>query len=292
MKKIAAPGVFRRATLVLAICIAATSAVAQSATAGSNGEAVPLHPVLVPTVQGQLIKVPTRQDAVVPVFWMPKEGATTTIILMTGGAGSIGRMVNGQPSSTNFLVRSREYFYNQGFNVAVVSKASDRPDSNANANDGYRITAEHISDLKKVVEAIKQLSPLPVWMVGTSMGTISTAAAAVSFGNEQLAGIVLTSSVTNRKIRGAVPSQDLDRIRIPVLAMHNEKDACKICQPFEVKYIMNGLDNAPIKKMMLVAPGKEEATGDPCMQWANHGFVGIEKESVATIAQWIKSPIN
>lgn len=289
MNKIAAPVVFRRAALVLAICLTAIGAAAQSAAVGSNEEAIPLHPVLVPTVQGELIKVATaRQDVVLPVFWMPKEGATATIVLMSGGAGGMGKMVNGQPNSTNFLVRSREYFYNEGFNIAVVGRSSDKSDW----SPAYRTTDEHMGDLKKVVAAVKELSPLPVWMVGTSMGTISTAAAAIYFGNDQLAGIVLTSSITGRKIRGAVPSQDLDRIRIPVLVMHSESDSCNICQPFELKYIMRGLDNAPIKKQILVSPGNEAPTGDPCMQWANHGFIGVEKEAVATIANWIISPTN
>jgi hypothetical protein len=50
---------------------------------------------------------------------------------------------------------------------------------------------------------------LSVWLVGTSRGTISAVAGAIAFGNEDLAGIVLTSSVTSVKRTGAVPAQKL-----------------------------------------------------------------------------------
>lgn len=236
--------------------------------------------------QDRLIKVPTR-EAVVPVFWMPRDGATATVMLMPGGNGGFGHIVDGQPNGGNFLVRSREYFADQGFNVAVVGRPSDLED----LDYSYRISDEHIGDLKKAVEAIKQLAPQPVWIVGTSRGTVSTAAAAVAFGNEQLAGIVLTSSVVNVRKPGAVPSQDIGKIRIPVLVFHHEKDSCVHCRPDEVRWIMRGLKNAPIKKQIMVNGGANP-TGDACAGQHWHGFIGMEKESVDIISNWIKSPTN
>lgn len=244
-------------------------------------------PATVATVQGRMIRIPTRPNINVPVFWMPRDGATATVMLMPGGAGGFGKMVDGQPSSGNFLVRSREFFADRGFNVAVVGRPTDRED----LDNAYRLSEEHVGDLKKVVEAIKRESPKPVWMVGTSRGTISTAAAAVAFGNEQLAGIVLTSSVVNMRKPGAVQSQKLDAIRIPVLALQHEKDACVHCRPYEVQWILRGLSNAPIKKQIM-ATGGANPTGDPCLAQHWHGFIGMEKEAVDIIATWIKNPTN
>ena len=279
---------FRRVALVLAICSTSAGAVAQSVTIGSNEDAASLQPVPVATVQGQLLKVATaRPDVVVPVFWMPKDGAIATVMLMPGGGGGFGRIVDGQPTSGNFLVRSREYFAAQGFNVAVVGRASDQED----LDYGYRISDEHMSDLKKVVEALKRESTAPVWMIGTSRGTVSTTAAAVAFGNEQLAGIVLTSSVTNQKKQGAVPSQKLGNIRIPVLVMHHASDACPVCRPYEARNIIGGLNNSPFKKLIMETGGGNP-TGNPCAGQHYHGFIGMEKEAVDSIATWIKNPKN
>jgi pimeloyl-ACP methyl ester carboxylesterase len=242
---------------------------------------------MVATMQGRLIRIPTRQDVTVPVFWMPRAGASATVLLIPGGKGGLGRLVDGQPSGENFLVRSRQYFVDQGFNVAVVGRASDLED----LDYGYRTSKEHVGDLQKVVEAIKRESPLPVWMIGTSRGTISTAAAAITFGSEQLSGIVLTSSVTNHKITGGVPAQELGSIRIPTLVLHHEKDSCRVCRPHEVARIFSGLDHAPIKKQIMVSGGANPI-GDPCEAQHYHGYFGMEKEAVATIAQWIKKPVN
>lgn len=244
-------------------------------------------PAMVATLQGHLIKVPTRPNVKVPVYWMPREGATATVMLMPGGNGGFGQIVDGQPSGGNFLVRSRQYFAAQGFNVAVVSHPSDIED----LDYSYRTSEEHVGDLKKVVEAVKQLSSQPVWIVGTSRGTVSTAAAAVAFGNEQLAGIVLTSSIVNMKKPGAIPWQKLDTIRIPVLVLHHEKDGCVHCRPDEVRWIVRGLKHAPTKKQIMVSGGANP-TGDPCSGQHWHGFIGMEKEVSEIIASWIKSPTN
>ena len=77
---------------------------------------------------------------------------------------------------------------------------------------------------------------------------VPATAASIAFGNDNLAGIVLTPSVVSSKKIGAVPRQDLAVIRIPVLVLHHEKDTCKLCSPYEVSAIINGLRNAPVDK--------------------------------------------
>jgi hypothetical protein len=55
-----------------------------------------------------------------------------------------------------------------------------------------------------LVDYLKTDSGLPIWLVGTSRGTVSATAAAIAFGNDNLSGIVLTSSVVRSKQIGAV----------------------------------------------------------------------------------------
>ena len=126
-------------------------------------------------------------------------------------------------------------FAANGFNVAVVGKPSDKDD----LDGSFRISAEHIEDLRRVVAFLKKDAGVPVWVVGTSMGTISATAVATVVSKEELSGIVLTSSVTRKKI-GAVPEQKLESIRLPVLVVHHEFDECKICVPGEVSQIIGG----------------------------------------------------
>jgi pimeloyl-ACP methyl ester carboxylesterase len=193
-------------------------------------------------------------------------------------------MKGGVPTSGNFLVRSRDIFATNGFNVAVIGKPTDRDE----LDYGFRASAQHIEDLRTIVAYLKQDAGLPVWLVGTSRGTVSATAAAIAFGNDELAGIVLTSSVTGRKT-GAVPTQKLGEIRIPVLVMHHKKDACTVCRPHEVPLIMDGLKNAPVKKQIIV-DGGADPRGDPCEAFHWHGYVGMEQEAANLISDWIKHP--
>lgn len=235
----------------------------------------------------QLIRIETRPGVKVPVFYMMRDGAMATVVLLPGGNGGFGVLVDGKPSSANFLVRTRDLFAEAGFNVAVMGRPSDTKD----LDYSDRVSANHLQDLKQLVDHFKADSGLPVWLVGTSRGTVSATAAAVKFGNTDLAGIVLTSSVVNYKKVGAVPTQDIASIKIPVLVMHHEQDGCKICTPYEVPAIVSGLKNASVKKLIMVNGGGNP-TGDPCKALHYHGYIGMEKEAVALITDWIKRPSN
>lgn len=233
--------------------------------------------------EDKLIKLDTRPGVSVSVYTMKRDGAAATVVLLPGGGGGIG-LRDGVPTSDNFLVRSRDHFAAHGFNVAVVSRPTDKE-----LDYEFRVSPAHIEDLRQVVEYLKTDTGLPVWLVGTSRGTVSAAAAAITFGNEKLAGLALTSSVTSNKRTGAVPEQKLEAIRIPVLVLHHEKDACSVTFPRGARWIIDGLKNAPVKKLIMVSGGAG-ASGDPCEPLHWHGFIGMEKEAVGLIADWIKNP--
>jgi hypothetical protein len=81
----------------------------------------------------------------------------------------------------------------------------------------------------------------------------------------------------------------LAKIKVPVLVLHHERDTCKICTPYEAKDITNGLKNSPIKKLVLVSGGNG-ASGDPCEALHYHGFIGMERDAVDLIANWVIHP--
>jgi pimeloyl-ACP methyl ester carboxylesterase len=233
--------------------------------------------------EDKLIKLDTRPGVSVSVYTMMRDGAAATVVLLPGNIGDI-ELKDDVPTHDNFLVRSRDLFAARGFNVAVVNRPSDKE-----LEYEFRISPEHMQDLRRVVGTMKIDSGVPVWLVATSRGTVSAAAATIAFGNGELAGLVLTSSVTSLKRMGAVPAQKLEAIRIPVLVIHHQKDACAVTVPRDVPRIMNGLKNAPVKKLIMV-DGGANAAGDPCGNQHWHGYVGMEKEAVDIIADWIKNP--
>ncbi len=234
-----------------------------------------------------MLHVPTQGGTYVPVFWVKQNTAPMTVVLLTGGGGGIGKLDgSGWPSSENFLIRSGHAFAAAGFNIAMVAKPSDIP----RLDPDLRIGEGYIDGLYKTLQHIKTLSSAPIWLVGTSQGTISATALAIAHQDPSLiAGVVLTSSITSWKLRGSVPRQALEKIKVPVLVVHHAKDACRICRPDEVPAIMKGLKNASIKKLVMV-DGGSGATGDPCEALHYHGYIGMERQVVDLISAWIKAP--
>ena len=243
--------------------------------------------ITVPAAADEIIRIESRPGVKVPVYYMKRDGSTATVVLLPGGAGGFGTPVEGKPSSSNFLVRTRDFFADAGLNVAVMSRATDKTD----LDYADRVSDEHMTDIKTLVDYLSNDAGVPIWLVGTSRGTVSATAAAITFGNTERGGIVLTASVVNYKKIGAVPTQDIASIKIPVLVLHHEQDGCALCRPHEVPAIVKGLKNAPVKKLMMVNGGGNP-TGDPCEAMHYHGFVGMEKEAVAMITDWIKKPSN
>ncbi len=230
-----------------------------------------------------LEKIETRPGVKVAYWWMERPDATATLVLLPGGSGGIG-MKAGVPTSANFLVRSRDLFAAAGYDVAIVGRPSDRAD----LDPGYRSGSHHVTDVKRVVEKLRGDSGKPVWLVGTSLGTISAAAAAIAMDPAEIAGVVLTSSRTLGHYP-TVPGLALDRIRVPVLVVHHRDDACPSGDPREAPRIIAGLTHAPSKKLVILEGG-DGARGPPCEPLHHHGFIGIEREAVQTITDWLKNP--
>lgn len=237
--------------------------------------------------EGRLFKVPTREGVSTTLFWLPVANARATVFLFPGGGGGFGRVEEGRATGNNFLVRSVPYFVAHGFNVAIFGRPNDSDD----LDYADRIGENHLRDVRAVLDFVRQQSAAPLWLVGTSRGTISAAATAINLPDAGLSGLVLTSSVVNFKKPGAIPKQDLAAIGIPVLVLHHSKDECILCRPYEVPAILNGLSNAPVKKLIMV-DGGANPRGDVCAAEHWHGFIGMEPEVVGMIADWIRAPVN
>jgi hypothetical protein len=234
---------------------------------------------------GKLTRVDTRPSVQTAVFWEAAPGATATVLLFPGGEGAFGPMRDGRPGSQNFLVRSLPLFLAQGFNVAVIGRPSDSQDLQLSD----RVSEWHVRDVRGVLDFVKQQSPLPVWLVGTSRGTLSVAAAGVHLHDPAIAGLVLTSSIVGYRKWVNVQQQNLSAIGVPVLVVHHSQDACNACPPSEAASILTGLTAAPVKKLVMVEGGGP-VSGDGCGALHHHGYIGVEKEVVQRMADWMRQP--
>ncbi|MBU0588967.1 MAG: alpha/beta hydrolase [Gammaproteobacteria bacterium] len=236
----------------------------------------------------QLISVPTDREKVdTSYWWMPRDGATATLLLISGGGGGMG-FKNGRPGSDNFLIRTRDLFAARGFNVALLGLSSDMRMLSQHA----RTTEEHARDVLAVVKALRAASPQPVWLVGTSRGTISAVSAAILDQGQSVAGVVLTSGYAPDVLKlrdGPAGTQGVEAIRVPTLVYHHKDDGCRETPPAGVTGMVAALVAAPIKKLQMVEGGGSPY-GDPCQPRGWHGYVGMEERAVEDITSWIRNP--
>ncbi|MEX8517368.1 MAG: alpha/beta hydrolase [Leptothrix sp. (in: b-proteobacteria)] len=232
------------------------------------------------------VSVEVRPDVNLTIHYMRHgaDQAKGVVALIPGGGGGLNLSTEGEPQNQNFLIRSRQLFYDAGYDVVSIGNPSDM----VSLAPRYRSSKQHVGDLEAVIKFVKAQTNLPVWLVGTSRGTTSAAAAAVKFGNQLLAGLVLSSSVSTGKNGGAVQNEDLGDIKIPVLIVHHQSDGCSSTPTAGAQSILSDLKHAPIKKLILKTGGT--ATGSDCGPFHYHGYEGIEAETVADITRWVSKP--
>ena len=216
-----------------------------------------------------------------------------TVILFAGGSGRL-RIADEELAidTANFLVRTRHHFAAQGrFNVAVIDAASDFLDNAQFPRGlrGQRVSPQHLEDMRRVIADLRtRFSGLPVWVIGTSRGSISAAHAAAQLpapvGPD---GLVLTSSVTvPTPGQNSLDDVVLAGVQVPTLIVAHEKDACFVTPPGDSQDIADGLVNAPRVKVRLF-DGGFTAISNACGALSEHGFFGIESRVVRRIGKWV-----
>ena len=233
--------------------------------------------------------LPTRAGVRQRFLLLTPDDPVGSLILFAGGHGHIALSPEGCIGwgAQNFLVRTRRRFAEAGFVVAVLDVASDFKRSAAMGD--YRLTPEHAQDVKTVIAHVRAIKA-PVWLVGTSMGTLSAANAASRLTEGGPDGLVLTSSVTREPGRGARSVRDvsLEDIRIPTLVVHNRDDECRVTPFADVEALKGWLKQAPKGEILAVAGG-DRPRSDPCEAMSYHGFLGLEAQVVRAITDWIKA---
>lgn len=214
----------------------------------------------------------------------PAERPTAAVVLFAGGNGALKLGTGRLGLGGNFLVRNRARFAEHGLLVAVVDAPSDRPDG----LDGFRTTAAHADDVRAVIAALRADAAVPVWLVGTSMGTVSAANAAARLSAGGPDGLVLTSTVTRqgRERPESVGDVRLKDIRVPTLVVHHRQDACRSTPYADTVALLRDLAGAP-RRELLTFEGGATPQSAPCEARAAHGYFGLDAEVVAAIAQWI-----
>jgi|SRR5215470_1448848 len=220
-----------------------------------------------------------------------------TLVLLAGGGGHLDLDGNGCPRALkgNFLVRSLAHFHSAGFATALVDAPSDHPGEDGLM--GFRATAQHADDLGRVIADFRKRANQPVWVVGTSRGTISATNVAARLAAPVGAdGVVLTSAVMSGGAGGRKPwvvqtvfDFPLEAIRVPVLVVGHAGDTCPRT-PATLMGKITARTNGAREQVVTVTggPGGAPVGLEACEGRTPHGFIGQEAAVVAGIARFIR----
>ena len=188
-----------------------------------------------------------------------------------------------------FLVRSRAEFVRRGVVAAILDAPSDQQRGWGMA-DEFRLSEDHAVDISAVIVDIrKRLPNLPLFLIGTSRGTISAAALASRL-KPPIAGTVLTATMfRSAGQRSKEPGPGLSKfdfasISVPLLFAHHVSDQCSVTPYGDAARFS---DKFPL---ITVWGGLPPESG-PCEARSQHGFLGKEADTVEQIVNWmLKKP--
>ena len=253
--------------------------------------------------QDQRTTVPVPPGANVPpgvtIQYSTPPHVYPVVILIAGGNGVLSLAARGWATELqgNFLIRSRDQFLANDLQVVMLDAPSNF--SSPNGLNGERLTAEHADVIAAVIASLrKQYPKRPVWLVGTSAGTISVANAAVRLSGTTNGpdGIVLTSSITVQQPADIEPNSTLQPhlgiIKVPTYVAWHKDDTCSRTPGTTA----GGNPQAVFNALTSVAASDKDwkeftggiSVGNVCDAFAYHGFNGIEDDVVRNIAAFIK----
>lgn len=239
-----------------------------------------------PALAEEIVTLATR-EGVTQAFLLgvPSQPPAAVAVLFPGSYGNIDlRMENGAPKfrAGNFLVRSRHAFLDRGVATAVMDAPSDEA---RGMDDRFRLADKHAADVAAVVaELKKRFDNTPVFLVGTSRGTVSAAGAGRTLG-DRVAGVVLTASLFVAARSGpGLSGFDFQAIRAPLLFVHHVDDGCRYT-PYR------DAQDLSARYPLITVRGGDPPRSDACEAFSYHGFLGKEREAVEAMVNWmLKKP--
>jgi len=239
-------------------------------------------------VQLEVKQLTTRPGVTLRFLYLKAINPVASAVLFQGGTGNIGIFPNGSTRDGGFLAGGGQNFVQHGISVVIPDVPSDRRHL-----DDFRASVDHAQDNAALIDFLRQQSPVPVWAVGTSNGSLSAAAASTRLKERGPDGLVLTSTVTRegrtRGLAHRASEAPLQEVSVPVLLVHHKDDGCYVTPYDAMPALMAALTAAP--RVALVTAQGGSSNGNPC-HTGYHQFLGIEAAVTKDIADWITVPRN
>ena len=185
----------------------------------------------------------------------------------------------------NFLVRARRHLADERIALLLEDCRSDSGDE---CSAKYQASPGRQSDVAALIQSVRQQWPSiqKVWLVSTSMGSISSAFMPIH-GKGAYAGAIHTAAITEpyamhsyRELAG------FDYGQIPGVQafVHHQNDPCPLTTHSGAAKLAQKF-NIPL----VTVHGGSGFQGHPCRAFTEHGFTGKEREVMQHIGQILKT---
>lgn len=236
-----------------------------------------------PEKPGRVVDLPLRDGGKQRVLVSAPPHARAAIVMLPGGAGDIGIRRDGTlRHGDNFVVRTRALWTARGYAI-VVPDAIDGVSLR-----GRRSSPAYARIVGQLVAFAQRQTAGPVFLLGTSQGSIAAMNGAAQAAAGSVAGVVLTESVSvmggsGETVFGADPA----RVRVPALIVANRDDRCTVAPPDAAQRIAAAMTASRAVRILTVSGGVTRSRDD-CGSLTPHGYFGIEDTVVAAIDRWMK----
>lgn len=242
-------------------------------------------------LQEELITVDLNKDAKQTGLFSIKSGSKnhSRLAVLIPGYPSVFRPVveNGVMISTklsgNFLIRSRRHLADESIAILTIDCQSESGDI---CSSSYQASNERQVHVQKLINEVKKRYPtiLEVWLVGTSMGTISSSFMP-TYAPRAYAGAIHTAAITEPYARNSyreLINFDYRKSGAPQFFIHHKDDPCYLTTWSGAKSISDKY-GVPL----ITVFGGSNFQGNPCNAFTGHGFRGKELEVMQTIREII-----
>jgi pimeloyl-ACP methyl ester carboxylesterase len=215
------------------------------------------------------------------VLYARPASAHATIVMLPGGTGDVGIEADGDLAhDKNFVVRTRDMWLAHGYAVII-------PDAMNGQNlRGRRSSPEYAQVIEDLVNFAHAEVPGPVFLLGTSQGSVAAMNGAAHLAKGKVAGVVLTESVSRPSKSGeTVFDASPESVTVPVLIVANRDSDCRVAPASDAPRIAAAMKRAPETKVVYVEGGTTRSSD--CGSQSPHGYFGIESTVVDAIAAWL-----
>jgi len=269
-----------RAAIVAAL-IPATASFAQNVPGHAQG------------LSEELVSVDLSDNKKQVGVYSTKKGSNnpTKLAVLLPGSPSVVRPVvengvmTGSKLTGNFLIRARRFLVDESVASLIVDCQSESGDYCVSY---YQASKQRQEDVDKLIAEVKKRVPSisEVWLVGTSMGTISSSFMPIH-NPTAYAGAIHTSAITDPYAKGSyreLGGFDYKKSQIPQFFIHHSSDPCALTTYPSAKSIAekHGIP-------LVTVSGGTGFQGPACEAFTEHGFRGKEKEVMNAVTEIIKT---